>query len=160
MDELTFLSQVGLFKDLGRAELEKILPLCRKDHQGPGERIFSEGDNAEDVGIIIQGEVNLRFEMPGRETDQEHTLSVVPATKTFGWSALVPPHQFTLSSYAGPEGCQFYRIRGQDMIRLFDSNHRLGYIVMRNLNRVIAKRFHQMEDEIVQRQGHNLMHNW
>lgn len=160
MEQLEFLSRVGLFNGLNSEELKKILPLCRKDGVGPGELIFEEGAVAEDVCVVIEGRAELRFEMPGKAATGEQTLSIVQPTKSFGWSTLVPPHQITLSVYGGEDGCTFFRLKGQSLVRLFEEDYRIGYYVMRNLTRVIAKRFHRMENEVARHEGMNLMHKW
>ena len=160
MERVTMLSDVGLFRGLNEEQLGKIQRLCRLDKRPPGAVIFKEGDEAVDICVVVEGRVHLRFEMPGRETSQEQTLTTILPGKAFGWSALVPPHKMTLSSYAGEQGCEFFRIGGNALYTVFEENSRVGYLCMRNLTRVIAKRFHEMEDEVARSEGLNLMHQW
>ena len=116
MDLKSFFPQVGLFRGLSEGELTKLEQLCRTDSRGPGELIYKEGDKAEDVCVVMEGQAELRFEIPGRDATGEHTMSVVLPGKAFGWSALVPPYELTLSSYAGNQGCRFFRMNGKSVV--------------------------------------------
>ncbi|MBU2552757.1 MAG: cyclic nucleotide-binding domain-containing protein [Proteobacteria bacterium] len=160
MDKVEFLSNVELFKNLIEEELAQIERLCRTDEKNPGEKIFQEGEQAGDICIVIDGQVDLRFELPGRDATVEHNISSILPGRVFGWSALVPPHIMMLSSYAGSRPCRFYRIEGKVLIRLFEEEPRIGYLCMRNLTGVIAKRFQRLEDELARQEGMNLMHKW
>lgn len=156
----SFLPQVGLFRGLSEGELAKLEGLCRTDSRGPGELIFKEGDKAEDVCVVMEGQAELRFELPGRDATDEHTMSVVPPGKAFGWSALVPPYELTLSVYAGDEGCRFFRMNGKRLNEFFEEHNRIGFVCFRNLTHVVAKRFHALEEECVSDKGRDVMHKW
>ena len=88
-------SQTGLFRGLTEPEFSKIQFLCRIDQRGPAEIVFKEGDDAVDICVVMEGSVELRFEMPGREAGREQTIHIVPPGKAFGWSALTPPYKLT-----------------------------------------------------------------
>ncbi|MFH1136565.1 MAG: cyclic nucleotide-binding domain-containing protein [Pseudomonadota bacterium] len=153
MDLPSFLPQVGLFRGLNDAELSRMLLLCRLDSRGPGELIFAEGDDAVDLGVVMEGRAELRFEMPGREAGREQTIFSVFPGKAFGWSALTPPFKLTLSVYGGEHGCRFFRVNGRELMSLFEEDNHIGFICLRNLAHVIAKRFHALEEEVVQAAG-------
>lgn len=160
MDEMEFLASVDLFSGLNGKELRKIKRLCRPEDLGPGRVIYTEGDEVEDICLVVKGEVSLRYEMPGRDSVREHTISVIRPGNVFGWSSLVPPYKMTLSSYVGDQPCRLYRISRNDLTALFGEYPRIGYICMSNLTRVIADRFHRMENDVARFEGMNLMHNW
>ena len=160
MDEMEFLADVDLFSGLNAQELRKVNKLCRPDDRSPGEVIYKEGDEVEDIYLVVRGEVSLRYEMPGRDPAREHIISIIRPGNVFGWSALVPPYRITLSSYVGDQPCKLYRISRNDLTTLFAENPRIGYVCMGNLTRVIADRFHRLEDDVARFEGMNLMHNW
>ena len=160
MTDLDFLATVEVCSGLDQAELAQILERTDLVRRAKGERILAEGDEAEDLFFVVQGRVDLRFEIPGRNADKEMTVSTVRPGGTFGWSALVPPHRYTLSSYAADEDCVLLHIKSRDLNQLFEMESRIGYIFMRNLAWVIGKRFHDLEEELVRREGMDLIHKW
>jgi CRP-like cAMP-binding protein len=160
MEQLEFLRNVGLFRDLNDEQLRKVEPLIRLDERKPEEIIYREGDDAKDVCVVLDGYVDLRYEMPSRKTSRGQTVSTILPGRVFGWSALVPPYKITLSSYPGDQGCKFYRISGKALIRLFEEDPRVGYLCMSNLARLLASRFRNMEDEAVRLGGLNLKQEW
>ena len=91
--------------------------------------------------MVMDGQAELRFEIPGRKATSDHTMSVVVPGKAFGWSSLVPPHELTLSVYAGDEGCRFIRMNAKQLMDLFEEHSRIGFVCFRNLTHVVAKRF-------------------
>ncbi len=157
MSDLVFLASVEVCRDLTAEELSRLTACCRPDSRLAEELIGREGDEANDLFFLKEGEIELRFEMPGRETGPEMAISRVKPGDTFGWSALVPPHRYTLSSYCASTRCAFYRLDRQELLRLFDDHPRIGYIFMRNLTLVIAKRFLALQDDLARMHGYDLL---
>ena len=157
MSDLVFLASVEVCRDLTAEELSRLTACCRPDSRLAEELIGREGDEANDLFFLKEGEIELRFEMPGRETGPEMAISRVKPGDTFGWSALVPPHRYTLSSYCASTRCAFYRLDRQELLRLFDDHPRIGYIFMRNLTLGIAKRFLALQDDLARMHGYDLL---
>ena len=157
MTDLVFLASVEVCKGLSVEELSLLTTCCRPDSRLRDERVAREGDAANDLFFLKEGDIDLRFEMPGRESSPEMTISRVKAGDTFGWSALVPPHRYTLSCYCGSVRCAFYRLDRQELLNLFEDHPHIGYVFMRNLSLVIAKRFHALQDDLARLHGQDLM---
>ncbi len=160
MEQLELLRGVGLFRDLSDEQLRKVQSLVHLDERGAGRTVYREGETATDVCVVIDGHVDLRYEMPSRKATSGHTVATIGRGQVFGWSALVPPHKATLSSYPGDSGCRFYRINGKALIELFEADPRVGYLCMSGLARLLAHRFIAMEDEAVRLGGLNLKREW
>ncbi|MFH1057315.1 MAG: cyclic nucleotide-binding domain-containing protein [Pseudomonadota bacterium] len=157
MSELIFLSSVEMCQGLNVAELAKLNACCRPDGAAQDERIGAEGQAAQDLFFLREGRVELRFEMPGRETSPDMTVARVEPGAAFGWSALVPPYRYTLSTYCVSPRCSFFRLGRDALFALFDREPRIGFIMMRNLTQVVAKRFHAMQEDLAQSMGLDLM---
>jgi len=149
-----------MFAGLGLPDLVKLQARCRADKCGEGERITVEGQAAEDFFLLKEGRVELRYELPGRESTSDHALSVVEPGGAWGWSALVPPHVYTLSAYSIAPQCRFLRLKREDLLGLFESDWRIGYFFMRNLATIIGQRFNAAQDELAKQQGFDQMHQW
>lgn len=157
MSDLVFLSSVEMCQGLTVEELAKLTGCCRMDSAQQDERIGEEGQEAADLFFLKEGRVELRFEMPGRESSQDMAITSVGPGSAFGWSALVPPHRYTLSTYCGSPRCSFYRLSREELMALFEREPRIGYVMMRNLTRVIANRFHALQDDLAKALGEDLM---
>lgn len=157
MSDLVFLSSVEMCQGLTVEELARLTACCRLDTAQQDERIGLEGEMADDLFFLKEGQVELRFEMPGRETSQDMTISRVGPGAAFGWSALVPPHRYTLSTYCASPRCSFYRLGRDELTDLFERDPRIGYIMMRNLTRVIAKRFNALQEDLAKALGQDIM---
>ncbi len=140
-----FLQSVGIFKDLDESQLTAVQGCCQAEQHKAGSRLFGEGEPAASLYIVKTGQVDLRFDLPGRTTSEKNTISTIMASKAFGWSSLVAPYKYSLSAYCSSRSCEVVKIDRQSLFKLFEKDHRLGYLVLSNLARVIGKRFQEIE---------------
>ena len=97
MISLDLLERIEAFRDLNDQQLSAVRTCCRELNFGCGDRLFAEGDPATHLWFIVDGEIQLRFEMPGRETSEDHTVSSIAMTSSespaqaIGWSCFVSP---------------------------------------------------------------------
>ena len=79
MDDLTFLSTVGLFRDVPSAELEQLLAMATSEHFSAEEVILLEGEATNDFIVVRKGTVEVYVTRDGNR---------IPITK------LSPPSYF------------------------------------------------------------------
>lgn len=151
MNERDFLATVEIFNGLRSDELDRFQEISRPERRAQGDRIFGKGQWAENLYITIHGQIELRIELPRPLATVDLTVSTIRPGGTFGWSALVPPYRYTLSSYASSPECEVLRIGSKDIFNLFDDQPRIGYVFMRNLARVIGKRFYDIQEQMLRR---------
>ena len=140
-----FLQSVGIFKNLDENQLSAVLGCCREEQYKSGTKLFGDGEPASSLYIVKKGQVDLRFDLPGRPTAEKNTISSIPEFKAFGWSSFVAPYKYSLSAYCASQVCELVIVDRQSLTRLFEENHRLGYLVLSNMARVIGKRFQNLE---------------
>lgn len=141
---LDLLQNVEAFKALTEKELAVIDGFCREKGVTYGERIFKEGDDATHLYIVKQGLVDLRFDLPARETSEAQTLSSIPGKSFFGWSSMVSPFRYKLSAYCASESCRVVMIersRFHDYLREYPKS---GYHILSELLKVVGKRFQHL----------------
>lgn len=160
MADMDFLARAKVCDGLDRHELGRVQLLCRPQGYREGERIFAGNQQADDLFMLWQGAVDLRFDLPGRPSSKESTISTVAEGATFGWSALVPPHRYRLSAYCTATASRVLRMGREDLQLLFDDHPRIGYVFMSNLARVIGQRFHELQDDLARSEGFDLMDHW
>jgi NADP-reducing hydrogenase subunit HndB len=140
-----FLESVGIFKGLDENQLTAVRGCCQAEQHKSGSKLFGEGEPASNLYIVKTGQVDLRFDLPGRPTSEKNTISSILESKAFGWSSLVSPYKYSLSAYCTTPSCEVVKIDRQRLFKLFEEDHRLGYLVLSNMTRVIGKRFQKLE---------------
>jgi CRP-like cAMP-binding protein len=165
MITLNELDKVQSFKELTNEQLEALKDFCVKEDFKSGDRLFKEGDLAEHLWIVTDGQVDLRFELPGnRPTSEETTISSLAAEddkkRTLGWSCFVPPYKMMLSAYCATRSCSVIKISKTDMLSLFEKDALMGYQVVLYLIKVLGYRFQQFQEEVAKHKGHDIMHSW
>jgi NADP-reducing hydrogenase subunit HndB len=145
MIDLEFLKNVRVFNGLNEDQLKKIRAECREENYKKGDRLFREGEVARYIWIMIDGQVDIRFDLPGRESSPESTLYSETARKTFGWSSFVSPYKYILSAYCASGNCKVARLDKDQLLKLFDTDRDMGYILMSNLAGIMSLRFHDLQ---------------
>jgi CRP-like cAMP-binding protein len=130
-----------------------------------GDKLFTEGDSATDVWFVVDGDVDLRFELPGgRPTSEDNTISKISVkdqvAKTLGWSCFVPPRKMRLSAYCTSRTCQVVKIKIKHLLDLFEEDPKAGFLFMSYVVKVVGFRFHQFQDEVAKSRGQAMMMGW
>jgi CRP-like cAMP-binding protein len=132
MSVLEVLQRVELFDGLTPNELEAIAELCREKKYSRGDVIARQGEEGDDLYVICEGFVEvLRGGSP--EDEAPRTVVNLGRGQIVGEMALVDhgPRSATVRAVADETVVQ--AIQRDAFDRLCDTNHRLGYIVMRNM---------------------------
>lgn len=155
------------FKNMNESQLKRLQAHCQEMEFGKGDRLFSEGDDAQHLWVVRDGRIDLRFEMPDeRNASFEQTVDSVevraktPAAKVLGWSCFVPPYKMRLSAYSTEDGCRIIRVPKPDLIQLFKKDSHMGYLFMSYMIKVVGFRFHQFQDQVAKSMGDELMSGW
>jgi CRP-like cAMP-binding protein len=133
-------SESDLLRGLAPDDSSQLLLLGATRTLSSGEVVFRMGDEARSLYLVKEGSVELTLPMRvgGREEDVPVEERV--ADQMLGWSALVPPHRFTLKATATmkTELLVFHR---EDLQGFFSSRPEVGLAVMTNLAAIVGQRF-------------------
>jgi len=140
-----FLKNVDIFKVLDDDQLTAIAGSFHEKEYKQGDKLFEEGEQASHIWVVSEGRVDLRFDLPGRSTSAKMTISAISELMVFGWSGLVPPHEYKLSAYCATKNLKVVRGSRESLTVLFQENPRVGYLFMSNLIKVVGKRFQQLQ---------------
>ncbi|MFP4475156.1 MAG: cyclic nucleotide-binding domain-containing protein [Desulfatibacillaceae bacterium] len=160
MATMDFLEKVRIFHGLNDDQLNKVDTCCEEAEYSRGDRLFKDGETAGYIYFLVDGKVDLRFDLPGRETSEENNVTSIQPGQTFGWSSLVPSNIYSLSSYAASRVVKVIRAKRECLLKLFESDPAMGHVVMTNLAEVISTRFGQLQSDVARRKGHDIMNNW
>ena len=153
------IASLDIFKGLSQKEIEEIARLCEEVVFHDGDRVLSEGKRAEYFFLLEQGSVDLRFELPYRETSKEMTVTTIKPGECFGWSAMVSPYKATLSCYSIGNS-RAIRIRGDEILGLCERNNHIGFIFMQNLAEMIGNRLTKQRAQFIKEVGDSLRFQW
>lgn len=110
--------------------------LAREHRYSPGTPLFMEGTQHNDFHVIATGHARLDMQVPRR--GRVPILTAGPGD-ILAWSALLGDGVMTSSAVAmGP--VQTVAFSGEALRQLCESQHEIGYHVMRQLSRSLSRR--------------------
>jgi CRP-like cAMP-binding protein len=132
MDLIRLLSKVELFDGLSPEELEAVSHVCRERTLQAGDVITQQGEAGEDLYVICDGLVEVLLDGPSSE-HVPRTVVNLGRGQIFGEMALVDhgPRSATIRAVSDKTVVQ--AITSEDFMRLCESNHHFGFVVMRNM---------------------------
>jgi len=131
--------QSELLKDLTAEEVQRILALGTRVAVPSGASLFKLGDPAERLFLIERGRIRLTLPMQVRGSEEDVVVEERTAGQTVGWSALIPPHKFTLAATA-PLETEVIALSREELRKHFAAHPIVGYKFTLNLAVVIGHR--------------------
>ena len=130
MSNIESLKKAQLFAGLSQDELESVAALCESRTFEEGQTILGQGDTSTELYIIEQGMVEVSLTIGA---DISTPLLNLGAGQVFGEMALIDQgaRSATVKVMEGPTVVS--TISHDAFLNLCESNHHLGFIVMRNL---------------------------
>lgn len=128
------LKSCRLFEGFEAYHLENIANVCRGGS-------FQEGDEATELYCLTEGRVVLEMNVqsvPDRPAIPT-AVEVVTKGESFGLSAFVEPHKYTLSARC-MTNCTVLAIKADMLHKLIADDPSLGYELMKRLCRLIRRR--------------------
>ena len=131
--------QSELLKDLTADEIQRILAFGIRIAVPSGASLFHLGDSADRLFLIERGRIRLTLPMRVRGREEDVVVEERTPGQTVGWSALIPPHKFTLAA-AAPLETQVIALPREELRKYFAANPTVGYKITLNLAVVIGHR--------------------
>jgi CRP/FNR family cyclic AMP-dependent transcriptional regulator len=134
----TSLAEFPLFRNLPESLLDKFAALSEELTFSQGDSIFREGEGADKLHFLLEGDVLLKVKLTSRP--ESITVSAVNQRfESFGWSGIVPPYHYTASAVCETD-CRVLTIPGDSFMKLLDENPSAGFAVMRRLTELVSSR--------------------
>jgi CRP-like cAMP-binding protein len=128
-----------LLKGLPPAEAERLLALGKRMLLTSGAELFHLGDVADSIYLVVRGRVRLTLPMQVRNSEENVFVEERCPGQTVGWSALIPPHRFTLTG-AVPLETEVIALSRVTLTGYFAGHPETAYAVSLNLASVIGER--------------------
>ena len=133
---------------------------------GPDDVIFHFDEPAEHLYGLVEGEVDLSIvfkdkilkteieyeeAIQARMVDKEKSIVIdtVLPNQVFGWASLVGPERRTVTARC-TEPTQVIALAAKDLKAMFAEDHFLGYVVMKKLGDIIARRLKIRTDKLIE----------
>lgn len=138
---LDLLRGFALFQGIAESELNDIAGLAREESYSAGEVVFSEGDRATALYLLVDGMVSLEknVQLGPHSPPRPATVEVLQGGEGMGWSALVPPHVYTASASC-LEPTRVVAIDGWRFLDFMEEHDRVGRLVMGRVAELVATR--------------------
>jgi CRP-like cAMP-binding protein len=136
--------QFPLFQDLNEAQLNLLRPLFTFCDGMAGTLLFEQGEPAEYLYLVIEGQVSVRYKP---EDGPELVVSRVRSGGVVGWSAILGNRTYTSGAICTCQS-QMLRVRGSELRSLCDHHPETGVIILERLAAVIAERLRNTHEEV------------
>jgi len=139
----------NLFRGLSTSELEKVAVIAKEVTFPAGFRIFSEGERAETLYVIKEGIIDLTFGFKLGKVKSEITIETKGQGDSVGWSALIPPHIYTLSGVSR-NFVQALVFDGKSMLQVCKEDSKFGAVFMQNVAELVGNRLTRLQSMFIQ----------
>lgn len=132
------LSQSSLFEGLTEEQLKAVAGISEEVTCQQGEVLFWEGDPAESLYILLEGEINIYVQLSS--SPERITMSVINQPyQVLGWSGLVAPHAYTASGLCETDS-RLVAIDGEALMGVLKGDPAMGFVVMGRIAEVMSGR--------------------
>ncbi|NOY52004.1 MAG: cyclic nucleotide-binding domain-containing protein [Deltaproteobacteria bacterium] len=138
-----------LFQDISVLNLERVLLISEEVVFAPGTRIFEEGEKADVLYVIREGVLDLTFRFKIGQVEGELTIDSKGRGESVGWSALVPPHCYTLAGVCR-ESLKVLVMDGDSLLKICRDDRDFGFFLMRNIAEIVGTRMKQLQAMFIQ----------
>ena len=134
-----------VFKDFDKETLDLLAGCARNEHFRSGQTIYSEGDDADKVFLVREGDVAVEISAPQHEPLIVETLR---SGDVLGWSWMVPPYKH-MSDTRALNDVRAVSLDAVCMRGKSETNPALGYHMFQHLVPHMAKRFRALRLQLL-----------
>lgn len=147
MIEISQFKSIRMLSYLTDEMLQKIQPITSIMEFKAGEYIFREGEYAEYVYSILEGEVGLETE---KSPSRLILVTKITCGMTLGFSALLDTEHRKYLGYAKAlTDTKLFAWKGAEMEKLFVQDYEMGFLIMRRIANTIDKRLQITKMQLV-----------
>ncbi len=134
---LQILQTIPWFLELSESQLEGLASIASVQHLLEGEILFHEGDPEGNMYILLDGEIGLDIQIPGR--DKIHIFTAEPLD-IVGWSSLTPMVRQRTATAVALADCNYLELDSETLMQMCEEDEKLGFVIMKRISNVVASR--------------------
>jgi|SRR4030065_1373613 CRP-like cAMP-binding protein len=131
------LQAISWFEVMTTEHFNKMVGISKIVKFESGQSIFHEGDKEDYLYIVLEGRVAIEISIPGRGRIRILTADPMDVV---GWSSVTPVVRQRTAGARAVFPSRLLALDANNLRRLCDEDHSLGYYVMRRLANVVAGR--------------------
>jgi len=139
MVDLSSIADSAILRGLTDSDLRKLEGLAQEERILLGQRLFTRGESADHLFIAKEGRLTLTLGLRVLGSISEMAMEELGAGEAFGWSALVPPHEWVYSGYCVEDGALFAFPR-EELQALMRLDEGFGYRLSKNVSQLVGRR--------------------
>lgn len=139
------LKQAIVFGYLSDDMLDKLIPITDKLKFKEQEIIFREGDTGDQFYILKRGKVLLEKNISDKVSISS---GAIKPGYSFGWSAMLGGQNYTLDAICA-EQCEVFSFKGENIRKLLDEDHSMGYLMMQGFLKVVNRRLNTQTEQFM-----------
>jgi len=145
MVTVEMLTRFPLLAYISREDLGELMEICQIETWEEGEIFAREDEPADKLRLVLLGKVALdkRIQLGRRGSVRRANVSIIGPGGAVGWSALVPPHNFTLSGIC-LKPCKFIALDAQQLRDFMAQNPQAAYKLMNGIAEMVGTRLRDM----------------
>jgi CRP/FNR family cyclic AMP-dependent transcriptional regulator len=136
MDSTKVLKKVEIFHGLSLTQLESLAQISEEKKYSGGETVFTERSTGDEVCIIKKGKVCIELGLKSKSNTA--TIQRLSVGQIFGELALVDKRSRS-ATVVCENNCEIITTDSDKLNELFERDTHLGYIVMKNLAKLLPK---------------------
>ncbi len=140
------LYHVLAFQGFSQEQIARIRPLFLLFYAPAGTVVFEQGETAENLYVLINGEVAIRYKP---DDGPEGVIAHVRPEGVVGWSAALGNPRYTSSAVCTSD-CQMLRVRNSDLRQLCENYPETGVLFLDRLAAMIAERLRTTHPQLME----------
>jgi len=144
------LHRMVILREFTDEMLERIIPLAERLIFDEREAVFRQGDSADLFYLLLKGKVLLEQRLSDKMTV---SMDAIKPGYSFGWSSIVrgvlDPYSRYTSDAICVEPSEVIAVKAEELHDMLEADHTMGFVINRNLNRVIKQRLVYRTEQFV-----------
>jgi len=137
--------RLALFQDIDSEQLELLRPLFIYCQEPCGKVLFEQGDPADYLYIVIEGEVHILYKP---YDGPALTVARIGDCGVVGWSAALGSITYSSSAVCATD-CQLMCMRSRNLHNLCNDHPETGEIVLQRLANIISERLRNTHPQVM-----------
>jgi|TARA_B000000477_G_scaffold124475_1_gene132229 CRP-like cAMP-binding protein len=140
------LKNYKIFENLTDNQIEKFRPVLNKKEVDGGNKFIVEGDEGNSIYLLLNGEaeINQALTLSVNKSDSDkREKSIMKLTDKdfpqFGEMSIFSEGDVRTANVRAQTDCTLAKIDKEDLFKICNDNPEIGFLVMRNLGRIITK---------------------
>jgi CRP-like cAMP-binding protein len=149
-------SELPIFRALPERTAALLLPMLHPQHLPKNDRVFEQGDPAEKIYTVLEGQVDIIFHP---DDGGSILAAVIRPGEVFGLSAALGRRLYTSGAQAAQDSEVVWFTR-EDLRRYCRADPESGEIMLERLAHAMSGRLGKPPDDIVRNLHRTLMRGW